>query len=331
MAVAFCDVMRQKRGATKIFVMSGSPAPNTELEYFPQMRCLSPDILGKSFYAFRNGYFQSFGYMGHQWRLVRGRAGELQEKLQKSAIYIDKKDCLDLPEQLDKVLHVPMNPAQTTAYRQMVNDLISSMTDGSLALAQNTAVKAMKLRQITSGFLRPNVGIDDAGEPIMAAQPLQWLSTAKIAALLEVAEDTAPKRLLIWINFHAETDAILEALRPLGTVEEITGRTPAKDRPGVVQRFRSGETRFLVAHPRAAGHGLTLVECDTACYFSLSYSWEDYKQSRDRLHRAGQRNAVTYIHLLAPKTIDEDILRALRRKEDASAAVLEGLKHFSTK
>lgn len=329
--VAFCDVMRLKKAPPKIFVMSGSPAPNNELEYFPQMRCLSPDVLGRSFYAFRNTYFQPAGYMGHQWRLLKGKGAELQERMKKHAIYIKKEDCLDLPEQLDQVLHVPMNVEQARAYRTMVNDLISSMSDGSLALAQNTAVRAMKLRQITSGFLRPDIGVDDAGEYVFQAPVLTWLSEAKLKALEELAEETAPKRLLVWVNFHAETDAILALLKKHGTVEQITGRTPVKDRPGVVQRFRSGETRFLVAHPRAAGHGLTLVECDLACYFSLSYSWEDYKQSRDRLHRAGQRHAVTYIHLVAPGTIDEDILRALRRKEDAAEAVLAGLKQFASK
>ena len=37
-------------------------------------------------------------------------------------------------------------------------------------------------------------------------------------------------------------------------------------------------------------------------------------QSEDRAHRIGQKNKVTYVDLISPKTIDEKILKALKNK-----------------
>ena len=45
-------------------------------------------------------------------------------------------------------------------------------------------------------------------------------------------------------------------------------------------------------------------------------------QSEDRAHRIGQVNKVTYIDIIAEKTVDEKILKALRSKIDISSQVL---------
>jgi SNF2 family DNA or RNA helicase len=45
-------------------------------------------------------------------------------------------------------------------------------------------------------------------------------------------------------------------------------------------------------------------------------------QSEDRAHRIGQVNKVTYVDLIAPKTVDEKIVKALRDKIDVASQVL---------
>jgi SNF2 family DNA or RNA helicase len=45
-------------------------------------------------------------------------------------------------------------------------------------------------------------------------------------------------------------------------------------------------------------------------------------QSEDRAHRIGQKHNVTYIDLVAPRTIDEKILQALRDKINIAGRVL---------
>jgi SNF2 family DNA or RNA helicase len=57
-------------------------------------------------------------------------------------------------------------------------------------------------------------------------------------------------------------------------------------------------------------------------YYANSYDLEVRLQSEDRAHRIGQKHNVTYIDLVAPRTIDEKILQALRDKINIAGRVL---------
>ncbi len=45
-------------------------------------------------------------------------------------------------------------------------------------------------------------------------------------------------------------------------------------------------------------------------------------QSEDRAHRIGQKKSVTYIDLIAEDTVDEKIVKALRKKIDIASEIL---------
>jgi SNF2 family DNA or RNA helicase len=66
-----------------------------------------------------------------------------------------------------------------------------------------------------------------------------------------------------------------------------------------------------------------LTAANTVIYYSNSYDLEIRLQSEDRAHRIGQTNKVTYVDLVAPGTVDEKILEALRNKIDLAGKVLK--------
>ena len=74
---------------------------------------------------------------------------------------------------------------------------------------------------------------------------------------------------------------------------------------------------MLFTHPQLLGKGLTFTNCNYNIYYSLSFSYEDFKQSQDRIHRIGQTNKCTYIVLQMQNTIDEKIYSCLERKGNA--------------
>jgi SWI/SNF-related matrix-associated actin-dependent regulator 1 of chromatin subfamily A len=73
---------------------------------------------------------------------------------------------------------------------------------------------------------------------------------------------------------------------------------------------------------QAGGAGIDLSRASTAIYFSVGFSLGDYKQSQSRLHRPGQRNNVTYVHLVASNTVDEKVYTALKRRENIVESIL---------
>ena len=77
---------------------------------------------------------------------------------------------------------------------------------------------------------------------------------------------------------------------------------------------KNGPTRYFVENTQTGGYGITLTAANTVIYYSNNYDLEKRLQSEDRAHRIGQTGSVTYVDLIAEKTIDERIVKALRKK-----------------
>lgn len=297
-------------------VMTGTPAPNTETEYWAQMKMVC-DVLPDSFYAFRNIYFelqkngasywgdsrskgglQKAFMMGFKYGLSPKKRELLFSKINPYIFTAKKEDCLDLPPQVDEVREVTLSSSQMKIYKEMKNHMITEI-HGSQVVARVALTKLMKLRQITAGF-----AYDEHGEP----QDLQ--DNAKINELMNVLDELGDKQAIIWIQFHKEVDMISERIKNFTTLYAKT-----KDKDQSIKDFQEGRAKYLIAHPKSAGHGLTLVNCSHSIYFSQDYSFEGFEQSRGRIHRPGQTQKCTYIYLVAKNTIDEDIVKAIKHKE----------------
>jgi SNF2 family DNA or RNA helicase len=64
-------------------------------------------------------------------------------------------------------------------------------------------------------------------------------------------------------------------------------------------------------------------------YYSNGYDLEKRQQSEARIDRIGQMKNMTYIDIIAEKTIDEKIVAALRNKVNIASQVMgEELKDW---
>ena len=66
-------------------------------------------------------------------------------------------------------------------------------------------------------------------------------------------------------------------------------------------------------------------------FYSLSYNFADYEQAKARIHRIGQKNNCTYIHLIAKGTIDERVMDALKNKKNIADLVVDNWKSLFKK
>ena len=84
-----------------------------------------------------------------------------------------------------------------------------------------------------------------------------------------------------------------------------------------------------MGNPQTGGYGITLTAASTVIYYSNGYDLEKRLQSEDRAHRIGQKKSVTYIDLIAENTVDEKIVKALRKKIDIASQIMgEELKDW---
>ena len=85
------------------------------------------------------------------------------------------------------------------------------------------------------------------------------------------------------------------------------------------RKFQSDPTiKIIVCQYQTASAGIDLFASDTIIYFEPQLRSQILEQSRDRIHRTGQKNKCSYIHLLTKGTVEVDIYRALSGYSDFS-------------
>lgn len=327
-------ILQLRHHARYRIVMSGSPAPNSPQEYWAQMLFLNDYVFNKSFFAFRNNYFhlarngqvmslhgqvmtrdlmRSIMQKGFKYEITQESLKRLMLRIEPFVFRARKEDCLDLPEQLDEVRRVELTGEQARVYKEMKRDLIAEFK-GSFVTAPVALTRLIKLRELAAGF-----AIDTDGKTVDIGE------SAKLTELDAVLDELGSQQVIIWCNFHWENEKIQELLAAKGkTFSTLYAGT--KDKDESIQFFKAGVSQYFIANPRSAAHGLTFVNCSTQVFFSLDYSWEYYEQAKARIHRAGQVNKCTYIHIVAKNTVDEQILRVLRSKGDVNQIVEEYLR-----
>lgn len=299
------------RAMDSVYLLSGTPAPNSLMEYYPQANIVDPTLFGPSWFRFRNTYFFEKGF---KWILFPEKTEELMKKIASVSTAVRKEDVLDLPERTFNIRDIELSAMEMAAYNDMLKTMLLEIKNDKTITAANAAVKIMKLRQVTSGFI-----LDDEKQ-------IHEFGTSKLKALKDLLEEIGNKQVIIWTQFQYEAWQIKKMLGD--KIEMINGTVPQADRTASIERFKSGILPYLVAHPRSLGHGITLVNATYAIYYSLDYSYESYYQSCDRIYRFGQKNACTYYHLIAPGTIDEVIYKALDKKGDTTKDVLNYIRQM---
>lgn len=302
-------------------ILSGTPVQNSVIDLYSQYRFLDPGVFGANFYAFRNRYCQMGGYGGHE---VVGyqHMDELTRKEHSIALRVTKAECLDLPGQTFVRRYVQLEPAARRLYAQIARASCAELENGEHVTASIVLTKLLRLMQLTGGFVQADGG--DRPRPA---------GSAKLDALADILEDyvqEAGQKLVVFARFRPEIAAICQLLEQRGIrYGRIDGEVPMDQRGTIVETFQQDPgVKVFVAQIQTAGLGITLHAASAAVFYSLDFNYANYAQALARIHRIGQAQPVTYIHLLAEHTVDEQVLDALERKEDLARTIVDGWKNY---
>lgn len=300
-------------------ILTGTPIQKDTRDIWSQYRFLDPNVFPMGYGAFQNRYAIMGGFEGRQYIGARN-IEELTRKTHACGYRVRKEECLDLPDKTYEDYPVALEPKARELYRQIQKQSIAELENGGEVTANHVLVRMLRLQQLTGGFL-----VDDAGVR-------HEVSTAKLDALRDIVEGLVldeGKKLIVFSRFLAEMDAIETAIAPMLAKEHlamvrIDGSVKAKERGGIVDRFQTDPAcRVFLGELDACAEGLTLTAAQTVVYYSVNWNYAKYQQSADRVHRIGQTGTCTYIHLIAPSTIDTKIMGALKSKGDLAKSVVD--------
>ena len=299
-------------------ILTGSPITKSPLDLYTQCKFLNEDLLGfSSYYSFQNRYAcmvdRWFG--GRKVSVIKSyqRLDELSKSIEPFSYRVLKEDCLDLPDKIYIKREVELTEEQLKLYQSMKLVAMAALK-GKVVKAPHVLTQMMRLHQITCGHV-----MTESGEIVD-------IENNRLKELMNILEEVEGK-VIIWSHYTHDIRKVSAELKKIygeNSVVEYYGKTESETRQKSIDKFQDPQSpvRFFIGNPQTGGYGITLTAANTVIYYSNGYDLEKRLQSEDRAHRIGQKKSVTYIDLIAEKTVDEKIVKALRKKINIASEVL---------
>lgn len=293
---------------TRIVGLTGTPAPNTLLDLWPQMYLMDMgQRLGRFIGGFRDRFFlpdKRNREIIYSYKPREGAEDAIYALISDICISMKAADYLDMPERIDNRIEVSMSPKERKLYDDFQKDMVLSIGDEQLDAA-NAAALSNKLLQMANGAV---YGEDKKVIPI---------HDRKLDALEDLVEGANGKPLLVAYWYKHDLQRIKARFKNARCIDT------AKD----IDDWNAGQIPLALIHPASAGHGLNLQDggC-TIVWFGLTWSLELYQQLNARLWRQGQKHTVVIHHIVTKGTHDEDVMRALENKDTRQSALIEAVR-----
>lgn len=312
------------------YLLSGSPVLNSPMDlFYPFLIMDGGATFGANFFIFRARYFmdKNAGMPKERyfpdWVVRPGAIDEINRLIFQYGMRVTKAECLDLPDELSVTVKCKMTAAQAKNYKEMKQDFITFVGDNS-ASATLAIVKALRLMQITSGFL----ALNPTGEENDAAKVV-YPGTPKEENLKLLLEELTPhSKVIVWAVWK-ENYAVIKRVCEELSIEcvEVHGGVPRGKQDLAVERFKNdSRVRVFIGHPGSGGIGINLTCAPYSIFYSRTFSIEHWLQARARNHRGGQTEKVTHYDLVCEETIDVLVQEKLASKFKMSEELMDNKK-----
>jgi SNF2 family DNA or RNA helicase len=305
-------------------ILTGSPVTKSPLDLYKQCEFLDEYLLDhSSYYTFRTRYavMRKAHFNGRSVEIVVGykNLGELSDKIKPFSYRVLKDDCLDLPKKTFMKRIITLTAEQEKVYKQM-KEMALAQLNGKLLTTANALTQLMRLHQITCGHFKANDG------------SIQIVKNNRLSELMDLLDEVEGKA-VIWAHYQYDVQTIIEAIKKEygdDSVVDYYGKTPNDERQDNIKKFQEDPRyRFLVGTPSTGGYGITLTAASTMIYYSNGYDLEKRQQSEARIDRIGQTKPMTYVDIICEDTVDERIVKALRKKINIATEIMgEKLKEW---
>lgn len=293
-------------------LLTGTPTSNSITDIWHQALLIDDgQRLGTSFFAFRSAVCQP-EQVGPKANMIKwvdkdGSEAAVSGLLSDIVIRHKLEECVDLPPNHEYAVPVQLGKKILTSYKQMEQMQIMWLKDQPQVTAINAAVAKNKLLQIASGAV-----YNDEGDYTL-------IDTERYELAADLAE--ARTHTVVFYLWQHQRDEMLREFSKRGmSCTLVDGSVNDNARRIAVQGFQAGAFRVLLAHPQAAGHGLTLTRGVATIWCGPTYNLEHYLQGKRRVERIGQTQKTETIVLTATGTIDElawERMQGKRERQDS--------------
>lgn len=291
----------------RIVGLTGTPAPNTLMDLWSQINLIDMgQRLGRFISNYRNDFFipdKRNAQVIFSYKPREAAEEEIYKRISDICVSMKACDYLDMPERIDNVVHVKMSEYEKKLYKRLEKDMLLPLADGEID-AVNAAALSNKLLQMANGAV-----YDELKET-------KIIHNRKLEGLEDLIEAANGKPILIFYAYKHDKERISKKFK-------VTEISTSKD----ISKWNEGKIQIAIAHPAATGHGLNLqAGGSTIIWFGLTWSLELYQQANARLWRQGQKDTVVIHHIVSKGTIDEEVMKAIQRKQCGQENLINAVK-----
>lgn len=306
---ALRDVTTHK---TWLWMMTGTPAAQSPLDAYGLAKMCVPSRTPTLFGAYRDSVMQQLTRF--KW-VPKPSAEQTVHRLLQPAIRYTKAECLDLPDVTHVSRFTPMTSQQSKYYKQLKKDMLINAAGEDVSTV-NAAANLTKLLQIACGAVYTDT-----------KNVIEFDVSDRLNAVLEVVEE-ATNKVLVFVPF-THTIGLLKDFLTKNNIscDVINGEVPVTKRTDIFKRFQEEkDPRVLIIQPQAAAHGVTLTAANVVIWYAPITSIEYYLQANARVHRQGQKNPVTVVHIEG-SPVEAKLYAALQNKLDFHSKIIDLYKN----
>lgn len=313
-AKRFKSLMKVRPTVNRIVGLTGTPAGNGLMDLWAEFRLLDMgQRLGRFISRYRDKFFipdKRNGQIVYSYKPLPNAEEAIYEAISDITISMKAADHLNMPELISTDYLVDMDDKEREIYERFKKNLVIELSSDKELTASNAATLSGKLSQMANGAV-----YDEAGECC-------WIHDRKMDALEDLIESANGKPVLVAYWFRHDLIRIMERLKKAGVYFCVISSDQS------IKDWNNGKIAVGLIHPASAGHGLNLQNGGSILvWFGLTWSLELYQQTNARLWRQGQKSGTVVItHIVTRGTVDEQIVKALQRKELTQAALIEAVK-----
>ncbi len=300
----------------KFLITNGTPMPNGYLQLWPQIHVLDQ---GKRLKKTATDYKRTWFYPGEdgfKWHPREGAVHEINAKLDDICTSIDGKDVMDVPEDENYIIDVPLEGTLRSQYRELEKNFYLKIDEfDEEVIARSKGILYNKLKQFCNGavFVDP-------------LNPNKWVKIHdnKLDKLEELYEELNGENILLAYQYKPD----LERLQHRFGKKLFNFKTTRN----VKDRWNAGEIPILCMHPGSAGHGLNLQWGGrTTVWYGTEWSLELNDQMNQRaggvrMVQSGLNVRPRYYYLTIENSIETTMAESVIDKRKTQDGLKKSVK-----
>ena len=301
------------RNADTRYCLTGTPAPESELDYYNQIRFLGHNYWKeKNFYQFKH---KNFGVINYEAYISPEGSKYLTKTLARRCYFLSRDDVNLGGIKIYETRYVELSPKVRAIYNQVEKEFVLSYLDEEQETIYATT-KYIWLRRLCGGFADK-----------------EFISYTKIKELKYLMDTELKNQPLVILCKHVnEVRKVTKYLSKWWKIGMIYGDVDKKKaRPKIIKDFQEGRLDHVCCQPESVKNGTDFSRSDVIVFYSTPDPGETRQQVEDRIVNTSTNNSNLIIDLICKHTVEEKALKSVKRKESKQKMMKRLVKELQKK